>query len=196
VAIKLYNLSALPDEPMRTLLTRAKRLAGCRGDVIVKVTRGGHTCTGKASPCDWVSRWFLSSRRYAKPSGEQKKGHVSTDGGYVLMQPYHPPERALRHGGFSANYKDPLNWAQRFFETAIHEFAHVRDFQAGGSRVLPWSRKGDNGRRPAWGKRPEEIRAQNVTDGALDKIKRDRAKVDDLIIELAIQMEEAWVPKK
>ena len=36
VSVKLYNLSGLPDEPMRSILVRAKRLAGCGGDEVAK----------------------------------------------------------------------------------------------------------------------------------------------------------------
>lgn len=193
--VKLYNLSGLPDDPLRTLLGRAKRLAGCGGNVTVKVTRGGYRVTSSADQCDWVACFYLASRKYTQSSGHSKlkAGRVRTDGGCVELQPYHPPAWALRHPGWSSNLKDPIEWARKLFETAIHEFYHIREFQEGGKLFKPWSKRGPGGRRPIHGTRPEEIRAVNATDDALDKIRRNRAEIDDLLIGLAIQMEERWL---
>ena len=194
MSVKLYNLSTLPDEPMRRLLTRAKLLAGCGGDVVVKVTRGGYSGKASAHRCDWVAKWSLCHRRETK-AGDYKEGRISTDGGYIVIAPCHAPtgRKTVTTGWWS----DPLNWAQHFFETAIHEFAHVRDYQVGGRDALPWSSRDlKNGRRPPHDFRPEEIRAINTTDEALDKIRRRRGDIDEMILDLAIQMEAAWVPEK
>lgn len=177
MSIKLYNFSGLPDEPLRSLLTKAQRAVGCGGSVIVKVTRGGYRVRSRAISATWVKRWFLSTRRSTK-GGEYRRGTVQTSGGYVILQPYRS--------------SDALASAERLFETAIHEFAHVKDFQRGGRWVIDWSSPGTGGRRPSWEKRPEEIRAVNATDEALDRLRRRKAYPQDAVIELAVQMEATW----
>lgn len=176
--IKLYNLSRLSDASLRPLLLSAQQLAGCHGSVVVKITRGGYRVTSHAAKCDYVQRWFLSSRQYCR--GEQwhrlKRGWIATNGGYVVMQP--------------RRSSDPLADAERFFETAIHEFAHIADFQRSGVTAMPWSKRSLGGRRPCWERRPEEIRAQNVTDAALAKIATHRVAINDLILSLAVEMEQ------
>lgn len=179
MAVKLYNQSGLPDEPMRSLLLDAQRLAGAKGSVVVKVTRGGRTTTCYAKSCRWVSKWFLAGRSNHRKDGKLLQGSILTDGGYVHMQP--------RHLG------DSIEAARYFFETAIHEFAHIRDFQQGGRYAMAWSRADAGGRRPKWAKRPEEIRAVNRTDEALELLAKQperRIRIDDAIIGLAIQIEE------
>ena len=194
MAVKLYNFSGLPDEPLRTLLSRAKRLVDCRGDVVVKVTCGGNRVSSHASRCDWVAKFHLAGRACTKASGrtELRRGKVRTAGGMVTLRPYHPPAFALRNPGWHSDLKDPIEWAKRLFETAMHEFHHIREFQ---ERLLfqEWSTRNRGGKLPAWRYRPEEIRAMNATDEALEKLRRSQAKHDELILELAIQMEARWL---
>lgn len=177
MSVKMYNLSGLPDEPLRSLLVQAKRAAGCGGSVVVKVTRGGRRVTSHATSAGWIKRWFLSSRRTTK-AGNIREGLVRTSGGYVVLQPH--------------RWDDTLTAAERLFEIAIHEFYHVSEYQRGGKFRLKWSEPNYGGRRPAWEKRPEEIRAVNATDEALDRLRRRRAYPQESVIELALQMEAAW----
>lgn len=184
MSVKLYNLSGLPDQPMRTLLTDAMRLAGATGSVVVKVTRGGARVTSYAKSAAFVYKHFLGARVCTK-RGNVRRGKVATRGGYVVMQPH------VRH--------DPLWAAVDFFETAVHEFAHVHDFQHGGRSALAWSRANSAGRRPRWAKRPEEIRAVNMTDDALARLSKQparKAHIDEAIIELALQLEAKQARRK
>jgi len=179
--VKLYNNSGLPDEPMRSLLLDAQRLAGATGSVVVKVTRGGYWGRSHAKAACAVRRFALETRQRGK-NGRLKMGWVKTDGGYVVMQPYRCHDR--------------LDSAKRFFETAIHEFAHIYDFQHGGRFSFAWSSRGDAGRLPKWKQRPKEIRAVNRTDDALshlDKQPERRQRIEEDIINLAVQMEAAWI---
>lgn len=121
-----------------------------------------------------------------------RKGHIRTAGGVVYLQPYHPPSYALRNPGWSSRVKDPLEWAKRLFETAVHEFHHIREFQERRPDQL-WSKRGDGGKRPVWRYRPEELRAMDATDAALSKVRRSQAAHDEMILELAIQMEARWL---
>jgi len=182
MSVKLYNFSGLPDEPLRSLLTAAQRLAGARGAVVVKVTRGGYRARSHASRAWWVSRSFLSRRAYTKASRKTlywklKRGHVNTAGGYVVLAPQH--------------MADKLEMALQIFQTAIHEFGHVRDFQSRSPRpeeIFGW-------RGVPWQARPIEIFAEDVKDEALTKLARQRerkARLDDLIIDLALQLEDRW----
>ncbi len=180
--IKLYNLSKLPEEPLRSLLATAMRLAGAKGDVVVKVTRGGYRRASYAKSAAFVYKWFLSHRQHTKASDREdlKRGKVSTDGGYVVMQPH--------------TWGDALDCATSFLETAIHEFAHVYDYQhpVQDGTVVGWSSQNRAGRRPKHGARPEEIRAINRTDDALAKLKRQKARwarVQEEMIALALQMD-------
>jgi hypothetical protein len=177
MSVKLYNLSGLPDEPLRSLLVKAKRAARCGGSVIVKVTRGGRRVTSHAKSANFVYQWFLLTRRRTKKDYELKERRVQTSGGYIVMQPYRG---------------EPLASAERFFETAIHEFHHVKEFQEGGKFRHKWSFTDGNGRRPVWEKRPEEIRAVNATDEALGRLRRRKEYPEDAVIALALQMEAKW----
>lgn len=176
--VKLYNLSGLPDDPLYFLLLEAQQLAGATGSVVVKVTRGGYRVRSYASSACAVRKSFLSARQCVRGTDRLRKGWIKTSGGYVVMQPHRS--------------SDPLTDAQRFFETAIHEFAHVYDFQHGGKFALAWSKAGDSGRRPDWAKRPEELRAINRTDDALARLEKQserKGRITDSIIAMAIQME-------
>jgi hypothetical protein len=59
--------------------------------------------------------------------------------------------------------------AQSFFEVAMHEWYHVRDYQRGGRWAMPFARHRASGRRPLHDRRPEELRAINAVDEALDR---------------------------
>jgi len=165
--IRLFNKSGLADEAVLPVLQDAARLIGVRGPVAVKVTRGGFLVRSSAH-AGWPYRWHMD-RHCPK---EKRMAMVDTTGGWIEMQPRHS--------------LDPLRMAGEFFETALHEFAHVLDFQTG---FLPWSRRGPSGRRPAWQNRPEEIRAENAKDAALEKIKKNRLRIDDHILTLAVEIE-------
>jgi len=72
------------------------------------------------------------------------------------------------------------NWAERavstvarelansFFAVAIHEWKHITDYQ-NGEVFSGYGQVVAGGRRPKWGKRPEEIRAQDTVNRVLAK---------------------------
>jgi hypothetical protein len=173
--IKLYNSSKLPEEPLRQLLTEAKALAGAKGDVVVRVMGPSYGATSEAKRARAVRKAWLQGKRNWYDRG--LKLMICTDGGYVIMRPHHHMRI------------DPLWAAEQFWETAIHEFAHIVQFQSdkfinGQFARFAYSME--------WKRRPHELDAVNRTDAALARLakqKARKARIDDLIIELAIQME-------
>lgn len=169
--VKLYNFSSIPDNALLPVLQIAKRAARCRGNIVVKVTKGGSYTQSHAMLCDWVSKFFLSKRRYTKSSGktELKKGRVYTDGGCVILSP------RSKH--------DPLEFALDLFETVIHEFAHIRDRQDNKS-FTDYNRQ--------WKNRPHERRAIAATQDVMSNIEKQtlkREKCNEAILNLAIEVE-------
>ena len=78
---------------------------------------------------------------------------------------------------------DPLEKAERFFDAAIHEWTHIRDFQ----EHLPIAQPGPGGRRPPHDSRIEEIRAENAVYDARERGVHRRHQ--DAIIALALAFE-------
>src|SRR3972149_12229776 len=129
--MKLYNKTKCPDSILLPLLKRAGNLAKARhAGVIVEVGRG------RALGC---------IHAYASRCTAYKiKGRwVNTDGGRVHI--------TLPKGN------DSLWVAELFFSIAVHEFAHIADFQSIASGThLPFSRRETPaGRRPKHAHRPE-----------------------------------------
>lgn len=173
--IKLYNFSGLPDEPLRSIILAAQRAAQCKGSVVVKVTRGGYHVRSHAKRSGLVAKWFLSSRAYTKASErcELKKGYISTDGGYVILQPL--------------TSCDPLKTATRLFETAIHEFVHIKDMQESAEFRY---RDRATGKSLQWEDRPHERRTCVGTTAALTRIQKRREQLNDMLIDLGVQIED------
>jgi len=75
---------------------------------------------------------------------------------------------------------NPLRCAERFYSTARHEWAHVRDFQdQNGQGTRPFSKR-VNGRRPKHDCRPEELRAYDYVDEADKRIRRNGVVIAEL----------------
>lgn len=167
--MKLYNKSRLSDELLEPLLIAAGRAVGARtAGVVVKVTQGKHRgVSGEANHASFLYAWHLY-----RGGGRRR---VMTDGGWfrIVM-----PE--------SGAGWDSLALAEDFFKVAMHEWKHVADYQDGGRWRLPWASRGSNGRRPLHDRRPEELRAINAVDEAVDK--GAVRKNQDAIIALAIAM--------
>jgi hypothetical protein len=146
MAIKLFNHSKLPDKPLHELLKIAQRAVGVKGTIVVKVNRGG----------------------YSQNRGE---AHQSKS---VLIA---PRKQVLTNDGW---FELNAFWARRdpasFFNTMLHEFGHVRDYQieAQTGEKLAWSsRRSWSGRRPRWRDRPEEERAIGAAEDAMMAIRED-----------------------
>jgi hypothetical protein len=169
--MKLFNKSKLSDIVLEPLLTAAGRAVGARTTgVVVKVTQGcNRGVSGIAYQCYEVYKWHLWK------GGSRKKG-IKTDGGYFQLTIPRP-----------AKGWDCLGLAQQVFEVAAHEWVHIRDYQHGGRWAMPFASRGNGGRRSIHDRRPEELRAINTVDEALNRGAVERNQ--DLIINLAIAME-------
>ena len=171
--MKLYNRTRCPDEVLAPLLTAAGRAVGTRtGKVIVKVTQGSRGgCQGETNSCAWVREFALATRKYTK-DGKLKRRLVATDGGWIRMTLPGP------HPAY-----DPLDQAERFYRLAVHEWAHVKDYQDGGKRF------GDYNKR--WANRPHEMRANRMCAEAMEREEAGQIKGrDEEILALAIWLEE------
>jgi len=108
-----------------------------------------------------------------------KSERVATDGGWFrLTIPWKRP-------GW-----DSLAVAESVFKVAMHEWVHIKDYQA-GKWSLPWSSASRGGRRPKHDSRPEELRAINGVDDAIERGAIQRYQ--DLIIALALAHESLTV---
>lgn len=167
MAVKLYNRTRLPNELLSRLMSRAAQRVGARSGVVVIVNRkrGYSThCSGHAHEC--FAMWESGLRRIKRGRGRL----IGTDGGTVTVS---IPDCARTD-------KEALHSAHDIVSVALHEFSHIRDFQEHASDRH--SKRGANGRRPAWEDRPEEQRAQYRE---VDARSRQTNRDDDLELELA-----------
>lgn len=139
--MKLLNRTRLSDQILRRLLVKAARSVGARSSHVVVQVNPARQASGGARRCAAIrlgGRWY------------------DTDGGWFKIA---LPTRDL------AAVPDPEAWLRRvandFLQVAQHEWGHIRDFQDPNQDILPFSRRGRNGRRPRHDGRPEEIRAEN-----------------------------------
>lgn len=175
--MKLYNKTRCPDSMLWSVLLRAARACGKvrSSSVVVFVTQGSAgRCSGKAYECIWV-RPRKGGRR------------INTDGGYFeIVLPGHGP-----HAKTCWTRPDGLAWAETFYYIAVHEWGHIRDYQAGGSRILAWDRPQSGRRRASHDDRPEERRANRYCAEAAERVASGRAAApDDAILGLAVWIEE------
>ncbi len=171
--MKLYNKTKVAPDILDAVLVAAGRCTKARTTgAVVKVTQGHRACSsGYAKRANFVNTWHL--RRVRK----WKEERVNTDGGYFSIV---LPQR------FST--WDALDLAVSFFQVAIHEWVHIADFQAmsrGEFRAFDYARAGS--RRRKHDTRPEELRAIDTTDAALERGAVSRNQ--DAIIALALEIE-------
>ena len=173
MAVKLYNQTRIPDELLRRLLARTARRIGARSGIVVKVTRAQSHITGEVKKASAVREWWVRRRN---KDGSLKKRFLETDCAYMRLA-------LVDYAGCDAH---ALQRAGAIIDIMLHEWAHVRDNQRG---ERDYSRRGPNGRRPAWRDRPEEIRAQWQAREAGEK----RSAIDDdLELELAEALRKTW----
>jgi len=168
MALKLYNQTRLPDELLRRLLVRTARRVGARSGIVVKVTRAREQLTGEVWNATGIAEWWC------KRGGSKR--YIRTDGAYMRIA-------LLDWRGCDQH---ALSTAHETIALMLHEWSHVADAQVGGREH---SRRGPNGRKPAWADRPEEVRAQFATKHAAEKPSKAD---DDLELELAQALRETW----
>ena len=161
--MKLINRTKIDDSILTSLLVRAGRSVHARTDEVLVIVRQGRTfyCSGVAHRCYRVrvtSRW------------------INVDGGYFEISMPDPGTR-----------RDPILLAEKFLETARHEFGHIYDYQNPGPDK-PFSRaSARSGRRPAHDKRPEEIRVGNYIYDSDRRIESNY--FENVILALALAIE-------
>lgn len=182
-AVKLYNRTKIEDAVLKDLLAIAGRLAGARtSKVVVQVTEAkGFGCSGTAYKCIWV--------KMRGNSVSCKGRKITTDGGYFVI-------RLPRWGRWGSSNVWSTDQAERFFSVAVHEWAHIRDYQrdAAGAR-LDWDRPGRGRRRMRHDARPEEERANAVRHDVLHE-QGGYGKAYEEILALAMAMEETYPVKE
>ena len=154
MSIKLFNHTRYPDAPIKTVLTTAARLIGVRGDVAVKVT------VSKLIRPDGYAKHAVPYLWHLQGGPKKKNGKnshlIHTPLGYVLL--------SLPRGPLSESVV--MLAAEHFFDVAMHEMAHIKDFRQGTLRRDP---KTKSGRRIAHKDRPCEIDADNMVYDAMQK---------------------------
>jgi len=175
--MKLYNKTKCPNNILRPLLVAAGKSVSARtGNVVVKITQGyyAHSRRGHAVECWGVQTWHLKGRR--RKGRPYKQGYIDTDGGWFQI--------SLPGQVVCSFYKGQPQWiiyAESFYETAQHEWSHIKDFQNNRRFNTP---RTTSGRRVAWRDRPVEISAENHVAEA-----KKISNLDDMILELALYFE-------
>ena len=170
--MKLYNQTAIPDAILDPLLTLAGRSVRARtGGVVVRLAKTSRGIHGLTHSCSRV-----------RVAGQKRM--IRTD--CADIQLWIPS---------FVWYRDTLDWATQIYEIAAHEWAHVFDAQEQArGKYVPMAHR-VNGRRCAWKRRPEELRAQDAAHDAMPerqpKLRRER--IEDAIIALALYIDEEKV---
>jgi hypothetical protein len=168
--IKMYNKTPYKDEPLLALLKMAHSRMRVPGTTVVKVTTQTRNLHASgAMYCNLPFIWHLNRKHCKKDRFEIPKG---TDRGWVVIRLPSPKLMVSREN--RDIFVDVHALAQRFYEIALHEFAHVKDYRLLGD--LDDGPKHSGGRRIRWAKRPCEISAQDQTDTVLKKSLSDRMK--------------------
>jgi len=171
--MKLYNNTSVPDEILAPVLKEAaKAIKGTRhGKVVVKVIRSREHCTGAVFGTSSVSRNFLNPRKYPN----ERSGYVATDDAVVILRLPKAGDPILWP---AHTWREPLYIAERFFDYALHEWGHVKDFQ-GEESFCHYRRR--------WANRPHERRAEGYMLEAKERGFSESAQM--AIIDLAVYLE-------
>lgn len=166
--MRMFNKTKCPDELLKPLLILAGRSVGAKTSrVVVKVTQGrSYYSRGTAEAAHYVYTWHLKGRRTGKKSTLGRK--IRCIGGFFTIA---LPAKCEKFTGIGGTDR-----ARAFYETAQHEWGHIRDYQSGNYLRSP---RTPSGRRIRWRDRPAEIQANNYVADA----KRPPA-ASDLIIAL------------
>jgi len=166
--MKLYNRTKLDTKLLHKVLAAAGKAVGARtSKVVVEVVpRRAWGTTGEA----WQCCCFRVGKRWIRTDG----------GGFVIRIPCN----WLKNRSDASDYV--CGRAEGFFETAMHEWVHIRDFQDGG-QDFKYRRTGSS-RRMNWKDRPQEQRAESVVH--LAESEGVYEKHEELLFELALVLEE------
>ena len=113
--MQLLNYTQIPTEVLRPILAEAaKRVAAKTRGVLVTVNWGhAYHTTGHAHCYDgWWERRLPRTRKYRR---------YDHQGAIVLT--------------IGRRIADALSWAEGMYETALHEWAHIADWQAGSLNI-------------------------------------------------------------
>lgn len=164
------NRTRVPKALLVCLIEKAGRIMGAMSrDIVVQVNpsrRGG----GEA---------FRTSIAWLSLRPGEYKSRLHTRGGWFKVK-------------LQCAWKgiDPLQAAQNFVETCLHEWFHVLEYQLMESGYDLEFSSGYQ-RRPSWKMRPEEIRACQATRAAMKEVNRDEEMIS-MIIELAEVLEDVY----
>lgn len=173
--ITLVNKSSIPTPILKKVIALGAKGIGKRiaGPVVVIASEGRYS--DSISGCvKGEGKTFMVG-----VTTNEKRGYHKTKGSWM--------ELIVGHSrGRKENISDPLWLMERVYDLAAHEWRHVYDFQQNAK----FSHAAPGGRRPNWGKRPEEKRACNSAAKAKTRLEA-RPDWQDKIIALAIELEAA-----
>lgn len=190
--MKLYNKTRCPNALVESILLRAGKACGKvrTTGVIVIVTRATTgRVRGLAHEASGVYEFALRRFKQRHKAKITRGRCINTDGGYFSISLPLLSPNARTHW-----VTDALHRAEQFFCVAVHEWGHIRDYQAGGSWKLPWAVTRQGHRRENHDDRPEERRANRYAREAESRIKSGTVQSpDDAILDLALWLEESGV---
>jgi len=172
--IKLYNKTKYDSKPFKKVMEVAYTRLKIRGCAVVKLTRGGTWLAHGVANTGYPYMWSLS----VKPlKGKANRYKMEKNSGYGWVTISLPQE--VGRGG-----KTEIDHAEWIYDLIFHELAHIKDFRTGNPRDDTPKR---NGRRIAWKARPIEIRAENFSYDAQQKV--SKAHKEELVFNLALEIE-------
>lgn len=193
--MKLWNKTTIPSEILEPVIKIAGKLAGARTlNVIVIATQARSMgVSGEAWQSNEIEipSWVKRARSYRSGRGVKYSysnndynyyitRFAKTDGGYFYLR---IPYRKNLCANPSSHW-DFINSAQSVYRVAIHEWAHIKDFQ---DKTCKRTQRTPSGRRVKWEERHCERYANSIRREAL---KKPNQISDDEILNLAIVLEE------
>ena len=181
--MKLFNLTKLDDKILKQLLYAAAKKTGMgvrTSKVVVKVSKG-NSAHGSVRPTrgwGYYVGWLKGKPRKKWTLNDHQV--LYSDGGTMLLWIFLPSSSYL------IGKMDTITIAEKIYSLAAHEWKHVADLQ----KKKHFGQYNRN-----WGNRPHERRAIAAAQRA-DRKKNERPDIQDAIINLAINIEEALNGKK
>ena len=172
--MKLYNKTKISDKVLERLLYRSAKAVGSvrTQKVVVKVTASktsyGHVSMGTGG---FYYEWALRGQSWE--TGSEKA--ICSDGGFMFLKI-----------AISDYHQDPLDFADRVYRLAAHEWRHIRDYQ---------KHVRFDTHRKRWANRSHEKRAMNSARKATREIDK-RGDIQDAILNVALEAEAIWKDKK